>query len=137
MSAVTWSRPVAPISPFVPEPDSFDQIPIIVPTAQLLSTMEDPSRGSQHTVNLPLGLQGLISGSSSDAPQATTAEDFTASHMIWSAMTSTESCASPKVLAEPSTVTRVERRGDTLGTANFAFAQAADMHAMVYSLLTY
>ena len=66
---------MAPISPFVPEPDSFDQIPIIVPTAQLLSTMEDPSRGSQHTVNLPLGLQGLISGSSSDAPQATTAED--------------------------------------------------------------
>ena len=59
-------------------------MPIMVPTAQLLSTMDEPSRGSQHTVNLPLGLQGFTSGSSSDAPHATTAEDFTASHMIWS-----------------------------------------------------
>ena len=90
--------------------------------------MEDPSRGSQHTVNLPLGLQGLISGSSSDAPQATTAEDFTASHMIWSAMTSTESCASPKVLAEPSTVTRVER------SASVIFAHASSCSLITISI---
>ena len=89
-------------------------MPIMVPTAQLLSTMDEPSRGSQHTVKRPLGLQAFTSGSSSDAPHATTAEDLTASHMIWSAMTSTESCASPKVLAEPSTVTSAERSASVI-----------------------
>ena len=44
--------------------------------------MEEPSRGSQHTVKRPLGLQGFTTGSSSEAPNATTAEDLTASHMI-------------------------------------------------------
>ena len=68
--------------PLSPEPVSLDQMPIMVPTAQLLSTMEEPSRGSQHTVKRPLGLHGLTTGSSSEAPNATTAEDLTASHMI-------------------------------------------------------
>ena len=82
IKAVTWSLPVAPIRPSSPDPDSLLQMPIMVPTAQLLSTIDEPSRGSQHTVNRPLGLHGLTSGSSSEAPHATTADDLTASHMI-------------------------------------------------------
>ena len=42
--------------------------PMIVPTAQLLSTIDDPSRGSQQIVYSPLGLHLTISGSSSLAP---------------------------------------------------------------------
>ena len=38
---------------------------MIVPTAQLLSTIDDPSRGSQQIVYSPLGLHLTISGSSS------------------------------------------------------------------------
>ena len=42
--------------------------PMIVPTAQLLSTIEDPSKGSQQIVYSPFGLHLTISGSSSLAP---------------------------------------------------------------------
>ena len=87
---------------------------MMVPTAQLLSTMEEPSSGSQHTVYSPFGLHCTISGSSSDAPYATTSELFTQSHMRLSAITSTESCASPNVFALPSTVTSAERRASVI-----------------------
>merc|ERR1719181_370961 len=81
-SDVSWSRPVAPRRPSAPEPDFEPQMPIMVPTAQLLSTMDDPSSGSQQTVYSPSGLQAFTSGSSSEAPKAIVGELLQASHII-------------------------------------------------------
>ena len=70
----TWSRPVAPMRPSSPVPESGPQMPMMVPTDQLLSTMDEPSSGSQHTVKCPVGLVSTTSGSSSDAPYFTVLE---------------------------------------------------------------
>ena len=43
MPALTWSRPVIPVSL------SPGQTPKMVPTVKLVSTMEEPSRGSKAT----------------------------------------------------------------------------------------
>merc|ERR1719258_999577 len=68
---------------------------MMVPTAQLLSTIEEPSRGSQHTQNLPFSCITLTSGSSSDAPSLMSGSVLQTSHMRLSATTSTPSCTSP------------------------------------------
>ena len=65
--------------------------PIMVPTAQLLSTMEEPSSGSQQTTKRPSLFTSTRTGSSSEAPVCTTLEDLHASHMSLSAITSTPS----------------------------------------------
>ena len=68
----------------------------MVPTAQLLSTMDEPSRGSQQMVKRPSLLVSTITGSSSEEASLTSLEPLAMSHMRSSAMTSTPSCTSPK-----------------------------------------
>merc|ERR1719231_939496 len=129
---INWSRPVAPIRPSLPEPDDEPQTPTMVPTAQLLSTIDEPSSGSQHTVYSPSGLHARTSGSSSDAPNAMTADSLHLFHMISSAITSTESCWSPKVLDEPSTVTSAERSASVMSAHA---SSISTMHVRSFSSL--
>merc|ERR1719387_3238951 len=75
------------------------QMPRMVPTAQLLSTMLEPSSGSQHTQNLPSSCILRTSGSSSEAPDWMSGSVLQMSHIRSSASTSTPSCTSPKTLA--------------------------------------
>mmetsp|Transcript_18405 Transcript_18405/g.22847 ORF Transcript_18405/g.22847 Transcript_18405/m.22847 type:complete len:200 (+) Transcript_18405:190-789(+) len=127
-SAVSWSRPVAPIKPVA----AF-QTPIIVPTAQLLSTMEEPSRGSQQTVYSVAGAVppppppgvGRTTGSSSEAASRIAEDLWAASQRSLSAMTSTLKSVSPKVLLLPSTVTSAVRNAVEMET-----------HAAIKSLIT-
>merc|ERR1719426_698244 len=69
---------------------------MIVPTAQLLSTMLLPSSGSQQTQNFPSACISRTSGSSSEAPSLMSGSVLQMSHMRLSATTSTPSCTSPK-----------------------------------------
>merc|ERR1712060_58749 len=71
------------------------QMPMIVPTAQLLSTIEEPSSGSQQMQNLPSECISRTSGSSSLAPFWMRGVVLHTSHIRLSATTSTPSCTSP------------------------------------------
>ena len=90
------------------------QMPMMVPTAQLLSMMEEPSSGSQQTQNLPSACVSTTSGSSSDAAWFTRGSVLHASHMSSSAITSTPSCTSPNWLSEPATVTSAVRSASVI-----------------------
>merc|ERR1719313_3225905 len=79
---------------------------MMVPTAQLLSTMLLPSSGSQQMQNLPSSCIVRTSGSSSLAPSLINGSVLHTSHMRSSASTSTPSCTSPKTeLCSSATVT--------------------------------
>merc|ERR1719380_533671 len=69
---------------------------MMVPTAQLLSTIELPSSGSQQMQYLPSSCISRTSGSSSDAPFLINGSVLHTSHIRLSATTSTPSWTSPK-----------------------------------------
>ena len=74
-------------------------MPRMVPTAQLLSTIDDPSSGSQQMQNLPSACISRTSGSSSLAPAWMSGSVLQISHIKSSASTSTPSWTSPKTLS--------------------------------------
>merc|ERR1719201_2706194 len=77
-------------------PVSEPQMPRIVPQAQLLSTMLEPSSGSQQMQYFPSACISRTSGSSSEAPSLMSGSVLQISHISSSASTSTPSCTSPK-----------------------------------------
>mmetsp|Transcript_96442 Transcript_96442/g.300326 ORF Transcript_96442/g.300326 Transcript_96442/m.300326 type:complete len:238 (-) Transcript_96442:135-848(-) len=108
---MTWSRPVAPMRPV-----DLSQTPTMVPTAQLLSTMELPSRGSQQRTYWPSGSVFTISGSSSDEASQTSLLLLARSQRRSSAMTSTVSCLSPNAFDASFTVTKFTRNASVILT---------------------
>mmetsp|Transcript_5376 Transcript_5376/g.16225 ORF Transcript_5376/g.16225 Transcript_5376/m.16225 type:complete len:224 (-) Transcript_5376:48-719(-) len=89
MAAAAWSLPVT----FVSSPPG--QTPKIVPTEKLVSTIEEPSRGSKATEKPS---PPIWSGSGTSSLQASSQhpENLRVSNKILSASKSTASCSSPK-----------------------------------------
>lgn len=71
-----------------------------MPTLKLVSIILEPSSGSNATENLPPGVMGFSTGTSSEDAVATTPDAVKLSKMTLSASTSMASCSSPKSLKQ-------------------------------------
>uniref|UniRef100_A0A0A9CTW4 Uncharacterized protein n=1 Tax=Arundo donax TaxID=35708 RepID=A0A0A9CTW4_ARUDO len=94
IAAATWSPPVTPVSL------SPGQTPKMVPTVKFVSTMLEPSRGSNATLKPPSTGPSMScsSGTSSEHAYLQTWEYSKASKRSLLASMSTASCSSPKEL---------------------------------------